>query len=678
LPRVLFISYSAALGGAERVLLDWAAGMPGEAVLACPDGPLLGQARAAGLSALVLPARGLELRGGAAARLRAGRALLGHVGDVRRLVRALEPDLLVAWGMRTGIARLLAASGSPWVLAHHDFLPGPLIGAAVRAAAARAALVITPSRAVADGLDPRGRLVGRLEVVAPGVDVDRFAAWDGPPADPPEVVVLGALVGWKRPDLALEAVAAARRHAPGLRLRLVGGGLDGGEPDGGDGGLLRSLELRAQQPDLAGAVVFEGQLPDPRDALARATCLLHCAEREPFGLAVLEALAAGRPAVVPDACGPAEIVDASCGVLYPPGDAAAAGAALVQLTGDRERAAEMGRRGRRRARERFDPARAQARCAELLRAAAPRCSVTARAPMESLSLVTVTRDSAPELSALLDSVDRHLPGVGLVVVDCASRDDSLEVARQRTGVTAIALDENVGFGRACNRGLARVATPAAVLLNPDVELLDDSLLTLAAEVLRTDRPQRLLAPRVLNADGSLQDTVHPIPGGVADLVRTLVPPAMVPGRAGAALAPWRSAAPRRVGWAVGCAIVARTATLAQLGPFDESLFLYGEDLELGLRAGGRGIATWLWPSARVVHHRAHSSAAAFGGEPFERLAHARHDVVARRLGRRRAALDDALQALTFGSRMAVKPLVGRSAARERAQLRALMSARRGV
>jgi hypothetical protein len=67
---------------------------------------------------------------------------------------------------------------------------------------------------------------------------------------------------------------------------------------------------------------------------------------------------------------------------------------------------------------------------------------------------------------------------------------------------------------------------------------------------------------------------------------------------------------------------------------------------------------------------------AFGGEPFERLAHARHDVVARRLGQRRAATDDALQALTFASRIALKGLVRRSTERERAQLRALLSLRR--
>ena len=35
--------------------------------------------------------------------------------------------------------------------------------------------------------------------------------------------------------------------------------------------------------------------------------------------------------------------------------------------------------------------------------------------------------------------------------------------------------------------------------------------------------------------------------------------------------------------------------------------MYGEDLELGLRAARAGVETWFWPGARVVHHRAHSS-----------------------------------------------------------------------
>lgn len=675
MPRVLLISYSAAAGGAERVLLDWATAIEDDAVLACPEGPLAERARAAGLTTLLLPRRSLVLRSGAVTRLHAAGALVAHAADVRRLARNLEPDLVVAWSMRTALAALLGTgmAARPYAFVHNDFLPGRLIGLAVRAAAAKAALVIAPSQAVARDLDPRGRLAGRLHVVAPGVDVDRFAELEEPPADPPEILLLGALVDWKRPDLALEAVATARQSLPELRLRLLGATLDGAESE-----LVRSLRARAAAPDLIDAVAFDGPVDDVRGALARATCLLHCAPREPFGMAVLEALAAARPVVVPAAAGPQEVADPSCGALYAPGDAQAAAVALVEIASDRERAAEMGRRGRRRAREHFDRRAAQTRFRELMSGAlGPSRAQSEARPAGQLSLVTVTHNSARELATLLDSVHRHLPGVRVIVADCASRDQSVEVAHSRTGVTVLALGENVGFGRACNLGLAEVSTAAAALINPDVELLDDSLLRLAGEALRSDRPPRLLAPRVLNGDGSLQDTAHPCPGAPADVIRSVIPPAAVPGRAGVALAPWRSAAPRRVGWAVGCAIVAPTDTLRALGPFDESIFLYGEDLELGLHARQRGIETWLWPSAHVIHHRAHASAVAFGGEPFERLAAARHDVVRRRLGARRAALDDTLQALTFASRIALKTALRRGAERERAQLSALRAARRG-
>ena len=85
---------------------------------------------------------------------------------------------------------------------------------------------------------------------------------------------------------------------------------------------------------------------DPRPALAKAHLLLHCAEREAFGLALVEALAAGRPVVAPAAAGPLEIVTPACARLYEPGIAAAAAAALEELLNDpdapaaaRERAA---------------------------------------------------------------------------------------------------------------------------------------------------------------------------------------------------------------------------------------------------------------------------------------------------------------------------------------------------
>jgi glycosyltransferase involved in cell wall biosynthesis len=268
--------------------------------------------------------------------------------------------------MRSAIAAAMALRGLPrrpaLIFEHVDLLPAPPVAGLVRAAARRADRTIALSRAIVGDLDPAGRLSDRLVVAEPGIDVERFAQHPLPQG-PPTALVLGAIVGWKRPDLALEAVALAARHLPQLRVVVAGHAV--GE---GSSGLLEALQRRAAHPDLAGRVELPGALPDPAAALAGATCLLHCADAEPFGLVVVEAMACGRPVVVPASGGPLDIVDAGSGRLYPPGDAAAAADALVAVAGDLDLARRAGEHARRRAVERFGLDQARRRWAS---AAAP-------------------------------------------------------------------------------------------------------------------------------------------------------------------------------------------------------------------------------------------------------------------------------------------------------------------
>jgi GT2 family glycosyltransferase len=305
--------------------------------------------------------------------------------------------------------------------------------------------------------------------------------------------------------------------------------------------------------------------------------------------------------------------------------------------------------------------------ADLLGVRSPPSAVR-RSPSD-LALLTVTHNSATHLPALLQSASRHLPGARIIVIDSGSTDASAELAR-RAGATVIELGENVGFGRANNIGVAEVSEPVTVLVNPDVELLDGSLTALLPG------ETQLLAPLVLSPDGTRQDTAQAEPGTPAALAIALVPPAAMPAPLRHAACPWTADTPRRIGWAVGCCVVGRTDTLRRLGPFDERIFMYGEDLELGLRAADAGVETWFRPDARVLHHSAHSSQPKFQGEPFERLAKQRRSVVGERRGRARARLDDLLQATTFLDRIALKTLTRRDSERERAQLRALRKASR--
>jgi N-acetylglucosaminyl-diphospho-decaprenol L-rhamnosyltransferase len=287
------------------------------------------------------------------------------------------------------------------------------------------------------------------------------------------------------------------------------------------------------------------------------------------------------------------------------------------------------------------------------------------------TLLVVLHDSAAELEVLLGSVRRYLrPAPELVVVDSGSRDDGAALA-ERHGARVVRLPGNPGFGAANMAGLDHVRTPVTVLLNPDVELLDDGLATLVAAARRSGA---LLVPRLLNADGSVQRSAHPLPGSAAALLPALVHPRLLPRRARLRADPWRAGTPRRVGWAIAAALAARTETLRRLGPFDPAAFLFYEDLELCLRAAEADVPTVLHPEIALRHTGAHSTRPAFGGEPHELLARRRREVVGSHLGRRALLLDDLAQGLTFATRAVAHG--GRQ--RERAQLRALLAARRNV
>jgi N-acetylglucosaminyl-diphospho-decaprenol L-rhamnosyltransferase len=285
----------------------------------------------------------------------------------------------------------------------------------------------------------------------------------------------------------------------------------------------------------------------------------------------------------------------------------------------------------------------------------------------SFTAVIVLHDSEPELRALLRSIDAHLPDrPQLVVIDTGSRDGGADLAAEH-GAEIIALAGNPGFGAASNAGVERARHDVTVLLNPDCELIDASLLVLAA--IARAHPGALHAPRLLNLDGSVQRSVHPRPGTVGTLVPALVHPPLLPRTVRERAEPYRARTARTVGWAIAACLAASTATLRRLGPFDPAVHLFAEDLELGLRARAAGIPSVVHPGLRVRHAGGHATMR--GGEPFDAIARRRREAIAATLGRRALAVDDVAQALTFATRAAAHALVGGDAARPRGQLAAL-------
>ena len=119
------------------------------------------------------------------------------------------------------------------------------------------------------------------------------------------------------------------------------------------------------------------------------------------------------------------------------------------------------------------------------------------------SIVVVTWQCAGYLAGLVRTMNEYLDGTQeLVVVDNASEDQPEAAARRWKGpLEFVQTGENLGFGVGSNVGTERARGPAVVLLNPDTELRDDGLDSLAAKALER---RALVGPRMLNANGTRQ------------------------------------------------------------------------------------------------------------------------------------------------------------------------------
>jgi glycosyltransferase involved in cell wall biosynthesis len=132
---------------------------------------------------------------------------------------------------------------------------------------------------------------------------------------------------------------------PEARFLMCGGTLPGMPTD-------HEARVReaVQSGGLQDRVLFLGMISEQekRDVLAATTILVHPAQWEPFGIAVIEGMAVGKPVVVANAPGPSFIVDhGTTGLIVPKGDAAAMAQAIVSLLRDPARAAAMGVAGAR-------------------------------------------------------------------------------------------------------------------------------------------------------------------------------------------------------------------------------------------------------------------------------------------------------------------------------------------
>jgi glycosyltransferase involved in cell wall biosynthesis len=232
----------------------------------------------------------------------AGNSDLAAIGQLRKLIRLGHFDLVHTHRYR-GCAQGRPAARLAGVQAvvateHGD---GITRGGALYLAGERLGrMTIAPSPAIADRLRARGVPEARLTVIPPALDISEFRydpelrsaarARLGIAPDVPVIGGVGQLVPGKRFDRLIRAVG----EAPGATLLLVG-----------DGPARAALESLAMIEGVADRVVFAGAVGHVREMLCAMDVFASPSEQDALGLVVLEALAAGLPALYA-ACLPLE------------------------------------------------------------------------------------------------------------------------------------------------------------------------------------------------------------------------------------------------------------------------------------------------------------------------------------------------------------------------------------
>jgi N-acetylglucosaminyl-diphospho-decaprenol L-rhamnosyltransferase len=290
-----------------------------------------------------------------------------------------------------------------------------------------------------------------------------------------------------------------------------------------------------------------------------------------------------------------------------------------------------------------------------------------------ITIAVVSWNTRDLLARCLDSMhadaDRGLAAV--TVVDNGSADGSRELVRDRyPWVTLMEPSENLGFGRAVNAAAAKARSEWIAPSNADVELTPGALQALLAAG-RAHPDAGAIAPRLLLPDGSTQHSVHrfPSPGlaatygfGLYRLSRSWADRLCLEGH-------WDPARPREVDWAHGAFLLVRRDVFEQIGGFDETQWMYAEDIDIAWRLTKARRPVFYEPSAIVHHAVSAATRQAFGDfERDQRHMLASYVWLARRRGTFVARLTAVLNVTGAALRLtALYPLAAVSPGRRRAR-----------
>jgi glycosyltransferase involved in cell wall biosynthesis len=364
--RVLYANHTSRVSGGELSLLGLIEALPAgvEPAVACPPGALRQRLDALGVPAFAIAGTDGSLRLHPARTPRALAEMARAAIQLSRAAARFDADVVHANSIRAGLIAVAAAKleRRPTVVHVRDCLPPGRVSELTLRTLGGADAVLANSAHTRARLGP---LAARAEVVYNGIDLAglerrrlpraRARARLGLEGSGPVLAVVAQITPWKGQLDAIRIAALLSRRHPGTELLLVGTTkFDAAATRHDNAAYLAQLRRAAAELELGERVRFLGERADVPEILGAVDLLLAPSWEEPFGRAIVEAMAAGVPVVATNVGGPVEIVeDGATGLLLAPRRPEAWAEAIEALLAEPGRAAAMGRRGREVAHRRF-------------------------------------------------------------------------------------------------------------------------------------------------------------------------------------------------------------------------------------------------------------------------------------------------------------------------------------
>jgi hypothetical protein len=216
-----------------------------------------------------------------------------------------------------------------------------------------------------------------------------------------------------------------------------------------------------------------------------------------------------------------------------------------------------------------------------------------------VSVVVVTFNALPWVEQCLDSV----AGRDVIVVDNGSTDGTVAFVRERYPHVRVIEQDNRGMGGGNNTGMRAADGRYFFLLNADAWVVGDGLDRLV-EFADAHPDAAVVGPKLLNTDGTLQRSVRGEPtlwrlSTEYLFIRKLAPRSQIlnPLYAGG----FDHDAVREADWLFGPALLVRREAADAVGLFDESFFMFSEEVDWMTRFRRAGWRVLFFPGAEVVH-----------------------------------------------------------------------------